>query len=384
MSANTETMADIDLYETLQVARSATLDDIKRQYRKLSLKTHPDRHASKSFEEQEEFKAQFQAISFAYTILSDPAARQRYDVTGSTETLAHGSSEDILAFYKDLYESNITTEAIDEFAQQYKGSDEERRDVLDTYKSAQGDMAAILDQVLCSSTADEDRFRAIIDAAIKAKDVPSFPAYANEDPKERRKRKRREEAEAKEAAELAEVLGLNKKKAGKGSKPKAPKEEGEGEEDALHALILQRSRQRQAQFDAHLDHLLTKYPPKPDKSAKSTARKAKESNGKAANVAPAKRAPKPVNSDDEDELDDSADEDEDEDEDGNNSVSSEDDDDDDEEDEESEEEDEPPRKRAATRRAVSAGSRRQPATPAPHGKAGGVRVQRAASARRRR
>ncbi|KAJ3359828.1 hypothetical protein GGF32_008961 [Allomyces javanicus] len=384
MSTDTETMADIDLYETLQVDRTATLDDIKKQYRKLSLRTHPDRHASKSPEEQEEFKAQFQAISFAYTILSDPAARQRYDVTGSTETLATGSSEDILAFYKDLYESNITTEAIDEFAQQYKGSDEERRDVLAAYESAQGDMAAILDQVLCSSTADEDRFHAIIDAAISAKEVPSFPGYANEDPKERRKRKRREEAEAKEAAELAEALGLNKKK-GKDGKAKAANggdtEEGDGEEDALRALILQRSRQRQAQFDAHLDHLLTKYPPKPEKGAKPAPRKAKESNGKAAKAAPAKRAPKPAELEDEDELDDSADH---EDEDGYESVSSGDDDDDDEEDEESEEEDEPPRKRAATRRAVSTGSRRGPATPAPRGKAGNVRVQRAASARRRR
>ncbi|KNE58542.1 hypothetical protein AMAG_04108 [Allomyces macrogynus ATCC 38327] len=380
MSTDTETMADIDLYEMLQVDRAATLDDIKMQYRKLSLRTHPDRHATKSPEEQEDFKAQFQAISFAYTILSDPAARQRYDVTGSTETLAHGSSEDILAFYKDLYESNITTEAIDEFAQQYKGSDEERRDVLAAFESAQGDMASILDQVLCSSTADEDRFRAMIDAAINAKEVPSFPTYANEDPKERRKRKRREEAEAKEAAELAEALGLNKKKGGKGGRAKAPKE-GEGEEDALRALILQRSRQRQAQFDAHLDHLLTKYPPKPGKGTKPTTRKTKEGNGKVANPASAKRASKPAESEDEDELANSADDDEDED--GYESVSSGDDDDEEEEEEDESEEEEPPRKRAATRRAASTGSRRGPAAPALRGKSGGVRVQRAASKRRR-
>ncbi|KNE55736.1 hypothetical protein AMAG_01613 [Allomyces macrogynus ATCC 38327] len=383
MSTDTETMADIDLYETLQVDRTATLDDIKKQYRKLSLRTHPDRHASKSPEEQEDFKAQFQAISFAYTILSDPAARQRYDVTGSTETLATGSSEDILVFYKELYESNVTTEAIDEFAQQYKGSDEERRDVLAAYESAQGDMAAILDQVLCSSTADEDRFRAIIDAAISAKEAPSFSAYAKEEPKERRKRKRREEAEAKEAAELAEALGLNKKKV-KGGKSKAQNgngNEGEGEEDALRALILQRSRQRQAQFDAHLDILLTKYPPKPDKGAKPATRKTKESNGKAAKTAPAKEAPKPAVSEDEDELDDSADG---EDEDGYESVTSGDDEDDEEGEEEESEEDEPPRKRVATRRAMSTGGGRGPAAPGPRGKTGGVRVQRAASARRRR
>ncbi|XP_078041523.1 dnaJ homolog subfamily C member 21 [Augochlora pura] len=62
-------------YEVLEVARNATDDDLKRSYRKLALKWHPD----KNLDNPEEAKEQFQLVQQAWEVLSDPHARTWYD-----------------------------------------------------------------------------------------------------------------------------------------------------------------------------------------------------------------------------------------------------------------------------------------------------------------
>ncbi|KAH0956682.1 hypothetical protein HN011_007281 [Eciton burchellii] len=62
-------------YELLEVARDASIDDIKKAYRKLALKWHPD----KNLDNVEEAKEQFQLIQQAWEILSDPHERTWYD-----------------------------------------------------------------------------------------------------------------------------------------------------------------------------------------------------------------------------------------------------------------------------------------------------------------
>jgi molecular chaperone DnaJ len=66
-----------DLYEVLGVARSASGDDLKKAYRKRALECHPDKNpGNKQAEEQ------FKELSQAYSVLSDPDSRKRYDQFG--------------------------------------------------------------------------------------------------------------------------------------------------------------------------------------------------------------------------------------------------------------------------------------------------------------
>ena len=76
-----------DLYATLGVARGATDDDIKRAYRKLALKHHPDKLRGTSGPEKEASDAIFKRVSFAYSVLSDASKRKYYDENGDTGEL---------------------------------------------------------------------------------------------------------------------------------------------------------------------------------------------------------------------------------------------------------------------------------------------------------
>ena len=75
-----EALASRDLYETLGVARDADVSTIKKAYRKLAMKFHPDKNpgdktAAKMYVE----------LNNAYEVLSDDTKRQRYDMTGSMD-----------------------------------------------------------------------------------------------------------------------------------------------------------------------------------------------------------------------------------------------------------------------------------------------------------
>jgi len=67
-----------DYYEVLGVPKTATEDEIKKAYRKLALKWHPDRNPTKKEESEEVFKK----IAEAYECLSNAEKRQIYDKYG--------------------------------------------------------------------------------------------------------------------------------------------------------------------------------------------------------------------------------------------------------------------------------------------------------------
>ena len=144
----------------------------------------------------------------------------------------------------------MTSEKIHDFAGKYKGSEEERRDVLNAYRKFRGDLNKLFKEVmLCNVLDDDDRFRGIIDEAIKRGDVEGYEAYVHEPEKRKQARRRQAERDAKEAEKHAKDLGLNgHKKEGKKVK--------KGGEDDLAAMIQQRQRGRAANF---LDDLAAKY-----------------------------------------------------------------------------------------------------------------------------
>lgn len=61
------------LYSFLDIPRDASQEEIKKQYRIMAMKFHPDKNSS------EESKEIFQKINQAYSILSDPVKKELYD-----------------------------------------------------------------------------------------------------------------------------------------------------------------------------------------------------------------------------------------------------------------------------------------------------------------
>ncbi len=80
----------MDYYKLLGVEKGASNEEIKKAYRKLALKYHPDRN--KGNKEAEE---KFKKISEAYAVLSDTEKRQQYDQFGSAGFQQRYSQEDI-------------------------------------------------------------------------------------------------------------------------------------------------------------------------------------------------------------------------------------------------------------------------------------------------
>jgi len=85
-----------DYYETLEVGRDASTEDIKKAYRRLAMKHHPDKNpGDKGAEER------FKEVSEAYEVLSDPEKRRTYDQFG------HAAFEGAGAAYRGFQEFDL-------------------------------------------------------------------------------------------------------------------------------------------------------------------------------------------------------------------------------------------------------------------------------------
>jgi curved DNA-binding protein len=83
-------MASKDYYEMLGVSKNASDEEIKRAYRKLAMKYHPDRNPNKK-----EAEERFKELNEAYAVLSDKEKRKQYDTFGKEGFHQRFTQEDI-------------------------------------------------------------------------------------------------------------------------------------------------------------------------------------------------------------------------------------------------------------------------------------------------
>ncbi|TSE24648.1 Chaperone protein DnaJ [Tepidimonas sediminis] len=119
-------MAKRDYYETLGVPRSASEDDIKKAYRKLAMKYHPDRNQGDAAKAAEE---KFKEVKEAYEILSDPekrAAYDRYGHAGVDPTMRAGGGDGFAGFseaFGDIFGDIFGAPRGARGRQMYRGAD---------------------------------------------------------------------------------------------------------------------------------------------------------------------------------------------------------------------------------------------------------------------
>ncbi len=102
-------MAPRDYYEILGLSRGASESDIKKSYRKLAMKYHPDKNPGDTSAEKA-----FKEVSEAYEVLSDTEKRNLYDQYGHEGMKAHGYSgpnfhsvDDIFSQFSDIFGGSI-------------------------------------------------------------------------------------------------------------------------------------------------------------------------------------------------------------------------------------------------------------------------------------
>ena len=120
-----------DYYEIMGVGRNASLSEIKKAYRKLARKHHPDLNPGDKNAEQ-----QFKEISEAYEVLKDPKKRKQYDMFGQVGADFHNAGSNFAGFD---FNSTGTSSFGDIFETIFGGGFGGQRPSAQTRKKARGE-----------------------------------------------------------------------------------------------------------------------------------------------------------------------------------------------------------------------------------------------------
>jgi len=236
------------LYLALEVDKKATPEEIRKSYRKLALRCHPDKNPG-----DEEAKEKFQLLQKVISILGDVEKRALYDQTGCTEddALSGDAAESLKEFFRSMFKK-VTDADIEEFEANYRGSDSEKKDLKDLYKKFKGNMDRLFCSMICSEEKlDSHRFKDVIDEAIAEGELKTTKAYQ------------------KWAKKVSETKAPTDPLVKRGKKKKQPGTD-------IVALITQRRDQRKDQFDSMFSTILSKHvgeaPPEPSEEEFEKAR----------------------------------------------------------------------------------------------------------------
>lgn len=255
---------DIEPYDILEVTKSSTPIEIKKSYKRLCLKYHPDKIQQASSIEDREF---FPKLQFAYSILSDSIKRQRYDNTGSLG-VGEDDIDDEYFNWKDYFDSmneKITIDMIEEDKLKYQHSTEEKDDILHNFVYYEGDFIKLFEVIphLDFDEALEDRVFRLIEDAINNQEFDAELVQATLKSWEKYKKSRKTKVKqmlkklAKEAKEAEELEKQIKDKGKRSLK----------NENDLKSLIQSRQSNR---MDSLIEKLETKYADKKGKKRKPT------------------------------------------------------------------------------------------------------------------
>jgi len=263
-------LAGLCPYELLGVEPTATSKQIKTAYRKRALRCHPDRLAQQRARGDLDAAAaaaatlEFQRLSAAHALLSDPDRRAGYDADGDVDDeeagggfAGRGAAADAAggwgAYFRNQF-PELTVERIDAFAaecvaapllappallpppaychthhltspppppRRYRASAEETADVVRAFVESEGDMDLVIDTVMCCTEADRPRFEAVVRAAVAAGDAEPLGALfaagaAKPARKKKKAAKRGRGAAGDEAAEAEAALAAIMAKRGGG------------------------------------------------------------------------------------------------------------------------------------------------------------------------
>ena len=234
-----------NLYEVLGVQKDADQSAIKKAYRSLSLKHHPDKFQSSDAKVIENQTAKFQLLAKIHKILADDEKRKLYDEQGIVLDDEGMDNADWQQYWRLLF-PKISTKDIDNYLDKYIGSEEEIADLKKVYVQCKGDMNKIYEHQIGF---EEERTRRMLNELIEAGELDALPKFVNESRASIDKRKRRIEKERKEA------------------------EEAENDDDDLVKALQMNAAKRAGAFDSMLANLEAKYGGSAAKKQKTTKRK---------------------------------------------------------------------------------------------------------------
>ncbi|EOA19748.1 hypothetical protein CARUB_v10003891mg [Capsella rubella] len=230
-SGNDGRSSETSLYEVLGVERTATSQEIRKAYHKLALRLHPDKN-----QDDKEAKEKFQQLQKVISILGDEEKRAVYDQTGSVDDadISGDVFENLRDFFKSMYKK-VTEADIEEFEANYRGSESEKKDLLELFNKFKGKMNRLFCSMLCSDPKlDSHRFKDILDEAIAAGEVKSSKAY---------------EKWAKKISETKPPTSPSRKR----------KKSAKSSETDLCLLIAQRRDARKGKVDSMFSSLISRY-----------------------------------------------------------------------------------------------------------------------------